>query len=256
MLKTRVMPCLLLKNGRLVKTVRFKEEKYIGDPLNAVRIYNQKEVDELVIYDITKTTQGEAIDFNLIEKIASQCFMPVCYGGGVKSLEDFKTLFSLGIEKVSVSSLMFDDPKVVCQAAEVFGTQSIIGTVDLSKPFFSSRYSIKTHSATKKQNIKLSEIVSYCEGLGIGEIIVNNVNREGTWEGFDIELLKMITNEATVPVVAVGGAGCLDDIKSAVHIGGVSAVCIGSLAVFQSKGMGVLIKFPKMSELENLFERE
>lgn len=253
MLRTRVMPCLLLKDGGLVKTIRFKDDQYVGDPLNAVRIYNQKEVDEVVVLDISRTTEGKAIDFELVEKIASQCFMPVCYGGGVKSLQDFKTLFSLGIEKVSVSSLLFDGPEVVRQAVEIYGSQSIIATIDLHKPLFRSKYIIKTHSGSTKRSIDLSEIVAYCENLGIGEIIINNINQEGTWEGFDIDLLKRVTSNARVPVVAVGGAGSLEDIQAAVCEGGASAVCIGSMAVFQSKGMGVLIKFPKLSDLEKLF---
>jgi imidazole glycerol-phosphate synthase subunit HisF len=253
MLRTRVMPSLLLKNGGLVKTVRFTDDQYVGDPLNAVRIYNQKEVDELVVYDISKTTESKGIDFDLIEKIASQCFMPVCYGGGVKSLQDFKALFSLGVEKVSVSSLLFDNPEIVRQAIDIFGSQSIIATVDLRKPFLRSKYIVKTHSGTVKRSIKVSQVVHYCESLGIGEIVINNINQEGTWDGFDIDLLKIITANATVPVVALGGAGSLEDIRAAVYDGGASAVCIGSMAVFQSKGMGVLIKFPKLSELEKVF---
>ena len=253
MLRTRVIPCLLLKNGGLVKTVKFRSEQYVGDPINAVRIYNQKEVDELVLFDISRTTLGKSIDFGLIEKIASQCFMPVCYGGGVKTLEDFKTLFSLGVEKVSVSSLIFDDPQVVRQAVDIFGSQSIIATIDIFKPLLRSKYIVKTHSGSVKQKIPLLDIVAYCEALGIGEIIINNINQDGTWEGFDIEILTMLTANATIPVVAVGGAGSLDDLQKAVEDGGVSAVCIGSMAVFQSKGMGVLIKFPKSTELEKLF---
>lgn len=253
MVRTRVMPCLLLKNGGLVKTVKFKNEQYVGDPLNAVRIYNQKEVDELVVFDISRTTADKLIDFDLIEKIASQCFMPVCYGGGVKTLQDFKALFSLGVEKVSVSSLLFDDPEVVRQAVDIYGSQSIVATIDVHKPLFRSKYIIKTHSGRIKRFMPLSDIVAYCEDLGIGEIIINNINQEGTWEGFDIDLLKGITANATVPVVAVGGAGSLEDIRVAVEDGGASAVCIGSMAVFQSKGMGVLIKFPKPSELAKIF---
>jgi cyclase len=247
------MPCLLLENGGLVKTVKFKDGQYVGDPLNAVRIYNQKEVDELVVFDISCTAAREPINFELVEKIASQCFMPVCYGGGVSSLQDFKALFNLGIEKVSVSSLLFDDPGVVRQAVDIYGSQSIIATIDVHKPVFRSKYIIKTHSGNMKRPIPLSAIVAYCEDLGIGEIIINNINQDGTWEGFDIDLLKDLTANATVPVVAVGGAGSLDDIQAAVRDGGASAVCIGSMAVFQSKGMGVLIKFPKSSELEKLF---
>ena len=253
MVRTRVMPCLLLKNGGLVKTVKFKSDQYIGDPINAVRIYNQKEVDELVLFDISRTSLGKPVDFGLIEKIAAQCFMPVCYGGGVKTLEDFKILFSLGVEKVSVSSLIFDDPEVIRHAVDIFGSQSIIATIDISKSLFRSTYVIKTHSGRVKQDVRISDIVAHCETLGVGEIIVNNISQDGSWEGFDIALLKILTVNAKVPVVAVGGAGSLDDARRAVRDGGASAVCLGSMAVFQSKDMGVLIKFPKSTELEKLF---
>lgn len=250
MLRTRVMPCLLINDGRLVKTIKFKNERYVGDLLNAVRIFNQKEVDELVVFDISRTKLNKKIDFDLIKKMASQCFMPVCYGGGVKSIEDFKRLFTLGVEKVSVSSLLFENPKVVEEAVNIFGSQSIVATIDIAKPIFRSNYIIKTHAGKIKRAITISDITSYCESLGIGEIIVNNINQEGTWQGFDVNALKNFTKNAKVPVVAVGGAGSLSDIRAAVELGGASAVCIGSMAVFQSKDMGVLIKFPKQSELE------
>ena len=253
MLRTRVMPCLLLSDGGLVKSIKFRDHKYIGDPLNAIRIFNQKEVDELVLLDISRTKTGKPIDFHLIEKIASQCFMPLCYGGGVKSLNDFKALFSLGVEKVSVSSLLFDRPDVVQEAVNIYGSQSIVGTVDIYKPMFRSQYRIKTHCASKKRAMQSADIIKFCEDLGVGEIIINNIDKDGTWGGFDTDLLRYMTTKATVPVVAMGGAGSLKDIQSAVYLGGASAVCIGSMAVFQSKGMGVLIKFPKPSDLEKIF---
>ena len=159
MLRPRVMPCLLLSDGGLVKSVKFKQHKYVGDPLNAIRIFNQKEVDELVLLDISRTNNGKPIDFDLIEKIASQCFMPLCYGGGVKSLSDFKALFSLGVEKVSVSSLLFDQPDVVREAVNIYGSQSIVGTIDFYKPLFRSQYRIKTHCGSMKRSMPSDEII-------------------------------------------------------------------------------------------------
>lgn len=224
--------------------------------MNAVRIFNQKEVDELVIFDITSTSVGSPINFELISKMASECFMPVCYGGGVKTLDDFKALFTLGLEKVSVSSLLFDDASVVKKAVEIYGSQSIVATIDIKKSFLGSSYSIWTHSGRVKRPMPLDKIVPYCEKLGVGEMIINNASREGTWTGFDIEVLSSLTESANIPIVALGGAGSLDDIRAAVEDGGASAVCIGSMAVLQSKGMGVLIKFPKPSEIESRWTKK
>ena len=253
MLRTRVMPCILLKNGRLVKTVKFQNDKYVGDLLNAVRIYNQKEVDELVVFDISRTTSGQLIDFDLIQKMAAQCFMPVCYGGGVKTLNDFKTLFTLGVEKVSVSSLLFDNPEVVRDAVSIYGSQSIVATIDLVKPLFRSRYVIKTHSGRKKRAVLTSEIIAYCEDLGVGEIILTSIDHEGQGKGYDYELVKQISHSVNIPVVISGGAGQLDDFKKAVD-SGASAVAAGDMFTFYGKHRAVLITYPEYEQLTNLFK--
>ncbi len=252
MLRTRVMPCLLLKGGRLVKTVNFKNERYVGDPINAVRIFNQKEVDELVLFDIDCSKNNVDINFSLLEQIASECFMPLCYGGGVRSLDDIKKLFSMGIEKVSVSSLLFENPEVVKQAVEVYGSQSIIATIDVKPSWFRKKYRVYTHSAKRLVNYTPVEASKYACDLGVGEIIVNAIHRDGTWQGFDQDLILQITSCVNIPVVAAGGAGCLEDIKNVVHNSHASAVALGSMAVFQAKDMGVLIKFPKISELSKI----
>lgn len=252
MLRTRVMPCLLLKGRGLVKTINFKNERYVGDPINAVRIFNQKEVDELILFDINCTSHNAPINFPLLEQITSECFMPLCYGGGVKTLADFKKLFAMGIEKISVSSLLFDDPEIVKQAVAIYGSQSIVATLDINQSWFRKKYEVYTHSAKRKhQHTPVSAAIYACE-LGVGEIVINAIHRDGTWQGFDLELIKQIAACVNVPVVAAGGAGSLDDIKDAVINGHASAVALGSMAVFQAKDMGVLIKFPKISELTKI----
>jgi cyclase len=246
------MPCLLLKGRGLVKTVKFKNERYVGDPINAVRIFNQKEVDELVIFDISCTSRSSDINYALLEQITSECFMPVCYGGGVKRLEDFRRLFSMGIEKVSVSSLLFDNPEVVSQAVAMYGSQSIIATLDVNLSKFRKKYQVCTHSGKKKHKCTPIEAAQYACELGVGEIIVNTIHRDGTWSGFDQELINQISSSVNVPVVASGGAGSLDDIRKVVANSHASAVALGSMAVFQAKDMGVLIKFPKPQELTQI----
>lgn len=252
MLRTRVMPCLLLKGEGLVKTIKFSKERYVGDPINAVRIFNQKEVDELILFDIDVSSQKSGINFPLIERITSECFMPLCYGGGVKSLEDFRKLFYLGVEKVSVSSLLFENPEVVRQAIAIYGSQSIIATLDIKRAKFSKKYRVHTHSAKKKTAYDPLQATRLAYGLGVGEIILNSIDRDGTWDGFDLELVRSVTEAVSVPIVAVGGAGKLEDISMVVKDSGASAVGLGSMAVFQAKDMGVLIKFPKIIELEKL----
>lgn len=246
------MPCLLLQGRGLVKTVKFRNERYVGEPINAVRIFNQKEVDELVIFDISCTKDSVPINFSLLEQIASECFMPLCYGGGVKSLEDFNKLFSLGIEKVSVSSLLFENPELVKKAVSIYGSQSIVATLDVNQSKFRKIYQVFTYSGKKKCKYTPVEAAQYACDLGVGEIIVNTIHRDGTWQGFDQELIRQVAESVKVPIVAVGGAGSLEDIKNVVINGHASAIAIGSMAVFQAKDMGVLIKFPKISELKKL----
>lgn len=254
MLRTRVMPCLLLKGEGLVKTVKFKNEIYIGDAINSARIFNQKEVDELILIDIGATTNNKGIQFPLIEQIISECFMPICYGGGVKTLDDFKKLFFSGVEKVSVSSLIFQNPSVVKEAISIFGSQSILATFDVKKTLFSNKYKVFTHSGNKYTKYTIEEAIQLANEIGVGEIIVNNIDKEGTWQGFDINLISQAVACTEVPVVALGGAGSISDISKVVKEGNASAVALGSMSVFQSKGMGVLIKFPKLKELQAVLE--
>ncbi len=253
MLRTRVMPCLLLDDGSLIKTERFKNPRYVGDPVNAVRIYNQMEVDELIVLDVNASARGTGIDFDLLEKLASECFMPVTYGGGVKTVDDFRKLYSLGIEKVSVCASAVENPRLITQAAEIFGNQSVVVTMDVKRNWL-KRYRATTRRGKTDAGMGPVEFARRVQELGAGELVVNSVDRDGTWAGYDLELLREVTSAVSIPVIACGGAGELTHLKDAVDKAGASALAIGSMAVFQAKGLGVLIKFPQQSQLEALFQ--
>lgn len=246
------MPALLLDGQGLVKTEKFKSPTYIGDASNSCRIYNQMEVDELVIFDIRASSTGESIQFELIKQIVSECFMPICYGGGVKTLDDFRTLFYLGVEKVSVSSLIFEDPEIIKKAVKIYGSQSIVACLDTKRSLFKKSPSVYIHNGKKKIKLSLDTVLARLSEVGVGEIIINSIDREGTWSGFDTSLVQYVAQRTEVPIVALGGAGNMQHIREVVCNGGASAVALGSMAVFQSQGMGVLIKFPKIKDLEEL----
>lgn len=252
MLATRLMPCLLMSNGALVKTVRFKNPTYVGDPVNAVRIFNQKEVDELLLLDIEATTHNRGIDYKTLEKVVSECFMPICYGGGVNTLDDMRLLFSLGIEKISMGAAAFENPDLIRQASYKFGSQAIVVTLDVKKGLLGG-YSVRTRQGTKDTRTNPVEAAENLEKLGAGEILLNSIDRDGTWSGFDLKLIRDLTDAVGLPVIACGGAGSLQDVRSAVNEGGASAVAIGSMAVFQGKDLGVLIKFPTRQDQEAAF---
>jgi imidazole glycerol-phosphate synthase subunit HisF len=251
MLKTRVMPCLLLRNGALVKTVKFDKFKYIGDPINAVRIYNEKEVDELVFLDISATMQKRRPDFKLVSEIAGECFMPLAYGGGVRSVEDLRELFKIGVEKVIVNSYAAENPEFILQAANLFGSQSIIVSIDVKKNIF-GKYSTYVQSGKKKLDFNPVEYAAKMQEWGAGEILLTSIDRDGTWEGYDIDLIKQVSASVSIPVIACGGAGRVDDLLRAVQEGGAQACSAGSMFVFQGKDLGVLIKYPTKQELKIL----
>jgi cyclase len=252
MLATRLMPCLLMSNGALVKTVRFKEGSYVGDPVNAVRIFNQKEVDELVLLDIHATTQNRGIDFETLEKVVSECFMPICYGGGVRTLEDMRRLYALGIEKVSLGAAAFEVPDLVRQAAAEFGTQAVVVTLDVKKGLL-GRTTVRTRNGRHDTKMSPADAARMLEAQGAGELLLYSIDRDGTWSGFDLKLVESVSHATGIPVVVTGGAGSLDDIRAAVKEAGASAVAIGSMAVFQGKDLGVLIKFPSRKDQDAIF---
>lgn len=252
MLATRLMPCLLMSNGALVKTVRFKETTYVGDPVNAVRIFNQKEVDELILLDIHATSQQRGIDFETLEKVVSECFMPICYGGGVTTIDEMRRLFALGIEKVSLGAAAFQVPGLVAAAAAEFGSQAVVVTLDIKKGLL-GRSTVRLRNGTVDTKKTPVEAARHVVAQGAGELLLYAIDRDGTWSGFDLALIREVSAAVGVPVIASGGAGSLADLRAAVVDAGASAVAIGSMAVFQGKGLGVLIKFPSRKEQDETF---
>jgi cyclase len=256
MLSTRVMPCLLLKDEALVKTVRFRDPAYIGDPVNAVKIYNAKEVDELVLLDIAATVERRQPCFDKIGQIAGECFMPLSYGGGVASVEQIRRLFRLGVEKVIINSAVATNPLLIRNASEQFGSQSIVVAID-AKADRRGDYVAYTHSGTRSTRHSAVEWAQTVQNLGAGEILLNAIDRDGTMKGFDLVMIRQITRAVSIPVIACGGAATTDDIGEAVTQAGASAVAIGSMAVYQGRNRAVLINFPERRELEALLaERE
>ena len=242
----RIMPCLLLKDKRLVKTVKFKNPAYVGDPINAVKIYNDKEVDELVVLDITATEKGK-IDFELLKDFTSECFMPLTYGGGVKKVEDFQHLYAIGIEKVVVNTLLIDNPEVVKEAANKYGNQSVVASIDVKRDL-NGKFVIFSY-ANRDINMSFEEYLKYVLRLNVGEIFITSVDQEGTWEGFDNDLISNVNRLVEVPIIANGGCGNKEDLKTVLYDNDVQAAAIGSMAVYQKKNMGVLIRFPKRKEI-------
>jgi len=253
MLLKRVIPCLLLKNGAIVKTIRFKKEVYIGDPINTVKIYNQKEVDELIFLDINATVNNRSPSFDLIKNISQECFMPFAYGGGIRSLDDVSKLFSLGVEKIIVNTHALENPNFISQISKIYGSQSIIVSIDVKKDFFRN-YKVYKKKGRRKTNLTPVQYAKIVENLGAGEIFLTSIDRDGMMSGYDIALIKAVAEAVSVPVIACGGAGSTRDLEEAVVFGNVSAVAAGSLFIFQNINRAVLVNFPNRQELQNIFE--
>lgn len=247
--RTRVIPVLLLKGKGLYKTVKFKDPKYVGDPINSVRIFNEKEVDELAFLDISATPAGRGPDFEMLEDIAGEAFMPMAYGGGLTTMEQIRTIFSLGFEKVILNIAGYTAPRLVEEAVSVYGAQSVVGCVDVKRTLL-GRYELYTHSAKEKKRVGLAEHLAALTAMGVGEVLVNAIDRDGTQSGYDLALLKTVTDSVSVPVIACGGAGSVDDFVAAVEQGGASAVAAGSLFVFVGPHRAVLINYPDRKILQ------
>jgi len=243
MLRARVIPCLLLHQGGLYKTIKFQKPKYIGDPINAVRIFNDKEVDELIVLDIDVTIEDRPIDFALIERIAAQCFMPVGYGGGVRTVEDARRLFSLGVEKIVINSAAVEKPDLISELSRTFGAQAVVISIDVNRRAFSGRQEVFIRGGRKGTGLDPVKHAMKMEELGAGEIFINAIYKDGTMSGYDIALIKSISSAVSVPVIASGGAASSDDIVRAIKQGGASAAAAGALFVYQSRGAGVLINY-------------
>lgn len=249
MLRTRVIPCLLLRGAGLVKTIKFNDPTYVGDPVNAVNIFNQKEVDELILLDITATAQGGRPQFELISEVASECFMPLTYGGGVSSLEDMGTLYRSGVEKVALNTAACENPDLIRAAADRFGTQAVVVSIDAKRRRFGG-YRVHTRGGQRELPVTPAEFAAEVQALGAGEILLTSIDRDGTMEGYDTDLVRGVTEAVDIPVIACGGAGKVDDFKSVVEEGHASAVAAGSMVVFHGRNRAVLINFPSRAELE------
>ncbi|MDP1801688.1 MAG: AglZ/HisF2 family acetamidino modification protein [Bacteroidota bacterium] len=250
MLLVRYIPCLLLKDNGLVKTVNFKNPKYVGDPINTVRIFNEKEVDELIFLDIEATPKNREPNYKLLAEIANECFMPLAYGGGIKTFEQAQKIYNIGIEKVAINSFLHKDLNLVTQISEVYGAQAVIGVIDVKKNFF-GKNQIVSNSANDKHKYTIEEWVKRLEKAGVGEILITSVDNEGTWNGLDVELIKQVTSISKVPVIAHGGAGNIDHLVAGIKQGGANAIAMGSMVVYQKKDFGVLVNFPDKKILED-----
>ena len=254
MLRIRVIPTLLLQGESLVKTKRFGSFTYIGDPCNTVRIFNELEVDELIFLDISATKQKRPPNFELLQDIANECFMPLAYGGGVAKLEDAKKIFQIGFEKVSLNYASLMTPELVTQLSEYFGRQAVIASMDVKKNIF-GKYQVMSSNGKVQTGKSPIEWAKELEALGAGEILITSIDREGSWAGFDINLVKQVADSVSIPVIAHGGAGKVEDIGSVVNEGNASAVALVSMVVFQKQGMGVLVNHPCEEELGRLIKR-
>lgn len=244
----RVLPCLLYDGTALVKTVRFKKPAYIGDPINAVKIFNEKEVDELVVLDIAAAKRGTGPDLRMVLDVASECFMPFAYGGGVRSVQDVEALVARGVEKVIVNTLLLRSPGVVAEAVREFGSSSIVASVDYRRGLVGG---LRVHSASGAPTPR--DVVAHCravtEDVGVGEILLQSVDRDGTWAGYDLDTTRAVAEAVSVPVVAAGGAGSVADVRALFETTRATGAALGSMSVYQKRGMGVLITFPPRAAL-------
>ncbi|OGV35023.1 MAG: imidazole glycerol phosphate synthase subunit HisF [Lentisphaerae bacterium GWF2_45_14] len=247
MLRPRIFPTLLLSGQGLVKGVKFKNYKYVGDPLNAVKIFNDKKVDELMFLDISATREGKKISPELVSRIADECFMPFGVGGGIESAEEARDILSAGAEKVSVNTAAVKNPALIGKIADIFGRQSVVVSIDV-KANWLGRQKVVVCSGKKMTSLNPVEWAVEVEKMGAGEILLNSVDRDGTMSGYDLKLVRSVVDAVHIPVIACGGAGSLKDLSDGIHIGGAQAVTAGSFFVFHGRRRGVLINFPSEDE--------
>lgn len=250
MLRSRIIPCLLIHDGGLNKTEKFKPGKYVGDPLNAVKIFNEKQVDELMVIDIDAAVKGRAPAFDVLRNIAVESRMPLCYGGGVTTADQAAKIISLGFEKVSISSAAFQRPELIRQMAVAVGSQSVVVTIDVKKNAVLSGYTVYTHNAQKKQKMSLVDAMHQATELGAGEIVINSIDRDGTMTGYDLELAKLARAAVDLPLTFVGGAGSTDDMQKLIDTVGVVGAAAGSMFVFKGPYRAVLISYSRPGNLE------
>lgn len=249
MKRVRVIPALLIQKGGLVKSVRFKDHKYVGDPINAVKIFNEKEVDELVVLDISATAEKRPPNMRQVMEIASEAFMPLGYGGGITTLDEIRALISAGVEKVVLNTAAFHDPSLISAGAKYIGNQSIVVSIDVKKNLF-GKYKVYVKNGSVSTGLDPKEFARQMEEAGAGEILLNSIERDGTFLGYDLDLLHAVSSGLNIPVVAIGGAGSVDDFTKAIQ-SGASAASAGSLFVFQRPHRAVLISYPTQAELRS-----
>jgi cyclase len=253
MLRPRIIPSLLIHENGLVKTVNFKNPKYVGDPINAVKIFNEKAVDELAVFDIDATVLGKEPNYSLIERLASQSMMPLCYGGGVKTVEQAQRIFSLGIEKIALSSAVLHNPKLITEISDRVGAQSVIVVLDVKKKLLGG-YEVYTHNGKKATGINPFKFVEEAQKLGAGEIVINSIDKDGVMKGYDLDLISKVRKKISLPMTVLGGAGSLQDIEKVIDVHGVIGVAAGSLFVFKGPYKAVLINYPTQLEKNKIFK--
>lgn len=253
MLRSRIIPCLLVHNKGLVKTVKFKDPKYVGDPINAVKIFNEKEVDELIVLDIDATHENREPNLEMIKNLADECRMPFCYGGGITTAEQARKIISLGAEKVALSNSALNNIELCQEIGSIIGNQSVVVVIDVKKKKLFGGYDIYTHNGTKKSKWKLDDLIVKLEEIDVGEIVINSIDNDGTMQGYDTALVENIRKKCSMPMTVLGGAGTLDDIKNLISKFKIIGAAAGSLFVFKGKYRAVLISYPNRQERKPLY---
>lgn len=252
MVEPRIIPVLLVQGKGLVKTVEFKKPKYVGDPLNAVRIFNEKEADELIVLDIDVSAQGRAPDYKMIENLAAECRMPLCYGGGIKSADQAEKILSLGVEKVALGSVLFERPELIKELAGTVGRQSVVAVLDVKKRMLGSKYVCYSNNGRKNHRVCPFEFALELERLGVGEIVLNSIDNDGVMKGYDLGLIDSFKRSLHIPVTVLGGAGSFNDIQSLINQHPIIGAAAGSVFVFKGKYKAVLINYPTKVERKRM----
>lgn len=252
MLRPRIIPCLLIQEGGLVKTVRFKDPKYVGDPINAVKIFNEKEADELIVLDIDASVKGNEPNYKQIAHLAAECRMPLCYGGGIRTAEQAKTIISLGVEKVAISAAALEDPALVTRIAEEIGRQSVVVVLDYKQRLLSKNHDVWTHNGTRNTKRNVLDVALEMERLGAGEIVINAIDNDGRMKGYDLSLAAKLRKTINIPITVLGGGGSLEHMRDVVAECGVVGVAAGSFFVFKGPYRAVLISYPSDQQKDDV----
>lgn len=255
MLRPRIIPCLLVQNKGLVKTVSFKSPKYVGDPINAVKIFNEKEADELMVLDIDASVNCVEPDYKLIANLAAECRMPLCYGGGIRTVAQAKQIISLGVEKIAISSAAVENPELISRIAEEVGRQSVVVVLDVKKRILSKEYDVYIHNGRKNTKRSALEMAQQMEALGAGEIVINSIDDDGQMKGYNITFARRVRDAVSIPITILGGAGALQDIEKLLGACGVIGASAGSLFVFKGTYKAVLINYPNVAQRDEIIAR-